>query len=80
MLLEIIIGCPTQMQLPIKFKCNTVDGQAFTDHPVFGQAPQMGRGLDDQHITNLIQMQTARFSNLKSFISLHDHYKITEAD
>lgn len=54
LILQVIIGCPTQLQMPIKIRCKTVDGQAFTDTPVFGQSPLSDQIVDQAHISTLI--------------------------
>ena len=35
-LLQIVTGCPSQLQLGTRFKCTMKDGSTFLDQPFFG--------------------------------------------
>lgn len=78
LLMEIITGCPAQMQLPLTCQCHTIDGQEMHETaPFFGQSAFLGQ-VDLQHIIRFIKVQSKFINGLPSYLQKHDPYKLTQ--
>lgn len=75
LILQIVVGCPSQLPLPIKFRCKRRNGEMFFDHPPFGQCQQT---LDDSSIGQLIDAQEKHLAQLDSFLAKYDRHRLTK--
>lgn len=51
--LQIICGFPTQVQLPTRFKCSMVSGKNYMNTPLFGCCNSIA---DEKHVSALIKL------------------------
>lgn len=75
LILQIVVGCPAQLPLPIKFRCKRRNGEFFFDRPPFGPCSS---SLDDSSIGQLIDAQEKYLSQLGSFLAKYDRHQLTK--
>ena len=76
-ILQIIIGFPAQLQLPLKTKCRAIDGRNFINSPPFGFSNTQ---IDMRHVKFVVRLQNRFLSNIDSFITRNDCYRLLERD
>lgn len=65
MLLQIACGYPSQMELPVKFKCRTIKDTYYLSAPHFGHCIE---NVDDRYAGQTIKFQERLLNNIDFFI------------
>ena len=72
-LLQITTGSPAQLQLPLRFKCLTTEGDSFIDVPFFGSYQDPNT---EQSVRQIIKLQEKILRNLDHFSKKNDRMKL----
>lgn len=71
-LLQIATGCPSQLELPVKFRCKTVQGKYFVGATLFGHCQDSM--ITERHVGHTIKLQERLLRNIDVFLKKNfDH-------
>lgn len=76
-MLQIATGCPSQLALPIKVRCKSVNNRFYVTTPHFGHC--QSSMIDEKYVLLTIKMQEKLINNLDFFLkktASADHYNL----
>lgn len=76
-ILQIVTGQPTQLQLPVRFKCNMINESTFINTPAFGCSHSIA---DEKQVNSVIKLQNKVLNNLEMYLEKNDRYGLCHKD
>ena len=67
-LLQIAMGCPNQTELPVKFKCQTIEDRYYMSAPFFGHC--IDGKVDDTYVVRTIRLQERLIKHQNHFLHI----------
>ena len=65
--MQIATGCPSQLSIPVKLKCQTTSNQCYMTTPLFGHC--LNAVVDDVYVQQTIKIQEKVLTNQNHFLN-----------